>query len=305
MRKAFVTGCCGFIGHHLTRRLKQDGWYIVGVDDMSAGDKEWIKYCDDFFEEQVELPVNYPCALEDKFDVVFHLAAKPRVPYSIEHPLETHEANTTATLVVLNLISKLSKPVPFVYSSSSSVYGNQPMPLIETMTPAPLSPYAAQKLMGEHYCRIFSQLKNVPTVSLRYFNVYGSEQTADHPYAPVVAKFLKRREDGKFLTIYGDGEQRRDFTHVDDVVEANLAAYRFLTDTEEAPIEYTDHVFNIGRGHNISINELARLISPKKIAYEAERPGDIRQTFADISQAVKCLNWMPRRRIEEWIQTQL
>ena len=298
MNKALVTGNLGFIGHHLARRLREDGWHVIGIDNCFAGEREWTKYCHEFFEENIEGLNHLP-----DVDGIFHLAAKPRVPYSIEHPLQTHETNTTATLVLLELASRMPKPPVFIYSSSSSVYGNQTeMPLVETMTPAPLSPYAAQKLMGEYYCGIYSALKGVPTISLRYFNVYGKEQPADHPYAPVITKFLKRAADGKFLTIYGDGEQRRDFTHVDDVVEANLAAYQTLCTT----LDIAGSVYNIGRGHNISVRRLATLIDGCRghIAYEAARPGDVYKTLADVTRATSELGWVPHRSVEDWIREQ-
>ncbi len=283
MSKVLVTGSCGFLGHHLVKRLKQNGHYVIGIDDLSAGDEKWSDLVDNFIEwdicELLELP---------KVDYIFHTAAIPRIQISIEEPMRTNMVNIEGTLKLLNFAKNLDIK-KFIYSASSSAYGNNKIPFKEDMKPEPLNPYALQKLTGEYYCKIYNNLFNLPTVSLRYFNVYGEDQDYDHPYAPVITKFLHNKENGKPLTIYGDGNQRRDFTYIGDVVEANILA-----------MHTGNGVINIGNGENVSVNEVADMIGGERV-YEKARIGEIRETLADNSKARRMLGWKPKTQLKRWI----
>jgi UDP-glucose 4-epimerase len=256
---------------------------VAILDDLSTGKRENIsglleKHNVQFVQDSItNLPLLQKLCQGTEY--VFHQAALARVPFSIEHPLAANEVNITGTLNVLvaardNGVKKL------VYASSSSVYGNNPTPQQEGMSPEPLSPYALTKLTGEHYCTIFSQLYGLSTVCLRYFNVYGPRQDPGSQYAMVIPAFIDRVLRGQPPVIYGDGEQSRDFTFIQDVVRANLLAAE--TDAQG--------VYNIGGGHNITINRLAETImelmgTKLKPAHEPPRPGDVRHTLADIARA--------------------
>jgi UDP-glucose 4-epimerase len=226
-------------------------------------------------------------------DVVFHLAALPRVQYSVQYPRETNETNITGTLNVL-LAAKESGVKRVVYSSSSSVYGNNPdLPLKEGMKPCPMSPYGLHKLVGEEYARIFSIFHNLETVSLRYFNVYGPRMNEEGAYTTAIAIFLRQKKNGEPLTITGDGTQTRDFTHVRDVCRANILA-------AESKNVGKGEVINIGAGRNFSINQIAELIGGHKINIPPRiEPHD---TLADNSLAKKLLNWEPQIKMEEGIE---
>lgn len=275
-KKAVVTGGKGFIGTHLVSTLRQEGWSVCVLDrpEYDIRDKKSLR------------------KIFDGMDVVFHTAALPRVQYSIEHPEETHEVNVTGTLNVL-LAAKEAGVKKVVYSASSSAYGDQDtMPLVEDMLARPKSPYGLQKYIGEHLCRVFSEVYALPTVCLRYFNVYGPGADPNGAYALVIAKFLKQRLEGKPLTITGDGEQTRDFTHVRDVVRANILA-------AESKNVGKGEVINIGAGNNVSVKRVAELIggSVEHIAPRLEP----RHTRADISRAKVLLNWEPSISLEEGI----
>ena len=223
---------------------------------------------------------------------VFHLAALPRVQYSIEHPIETHDVNITGTLNVF-IAAKEGEVKRVVYSASSSAYGDQKtLPLVETMSPNPKSPYGLQKYVGELYGKVWSTIHGLETVSLRYFNVYGPRLNPDGAYALAIGKFLKQRKEEKSLTIWGDGTQTRDFTHVRDVVRANILA-------AESKNVGKGEVINVGAGRNFSVNQLAKLIGGK-VVHEPPRlePHD---TLADNSLARKLLGWAPEIKLEDGI----
>lgn len=253
------------------------------LDDLSTGKKENIsrlleKHNLQFVQDSItNLPLLQKLCQGTEY--VFHQAALARVPFSIEHPLAANEVNITGTLNVL-VAARDNGVKKVVYASSSSVYGNNPTPQQEGMTPEPLSPYALTKLTGEYYCTIFSQLYGLSTVCLRYFNVYGPRQDPGSQYAMVIPAFIDRILRGQPPVIYGDGEQSRDFTFIQDVVRANLLAAE--TDAQG--------VYNIGGGHNITINRLAETImelmgTKLKPVHEPPRPGDVRHTMADIARA--------------------
>lgn len=288
---AVVTGGAGFIGSHLAIALLAEGYAVKVVDNLSGGKREKVPEGAEFFEQDV----NETTALTKVMigaEFVFHLAALPRVQYSIEHPIETNRANVDGTVSVLSAAQDAGvKRV--VYSASSSVYGDQAvMPLTEDMPAGPKSPYGLQKYIGELYCRIFSEVYGLPTVSLRYFNVYGPGADPEGAYALVIAKFLKQRSLGKPMTIAGDGTQTRDFTHVRDVVRANILVAR----SEKVG---KGEVINIGAGQNASVARVAKLIGgPIEHIPARLEPHD---TLADNSRAKELLGWEPGVSLEEGI----
>ncbi len=276
-KKMVVTGGAGFIGTHVVEALRARGDAVVVVD---------IKNGDDV-RDTGKMRKLFAGA-----DTVFHLAALPRVPYSIEHPQETHDHNINGTLSAL-VAAKDAGVRRFVYSASSSAYGDQDtMPLHERMEARPKSPYGLQKYVGELYCRLWSETYGLPTVSLRYFNVYGPGASDEGAYALVIARFLKQRTEGTALTITGDGTQTRDFTHVHDVVRANLLA-------AESALVGKGEVINVGAGKNASVNKVAELIGgPVEHVPARLEPHD---TLADNSLAKKLLGWEPQVSLEEGI----
>jgi len=282
--KVIVTGGAGFIGSHLADELVRRGYHVTVLDDISTGKMDNIegllsKKNVDFMQGSV---TNLPLLLElfQNAEYVFHQAAIPSVPRSVDSPQFSHEVNITGTLNVL-LSARDSGVKKVIYASSSSVYGDTPtLPKREDMLPEPQSPYAVTKLAGEYYCRTFHQVYGLPTVCLRYFNVYGPRQDPDSQYAAVIPKFIKRSCEGNPPVIFGDGEQTRDFTFVKDVVEANILAAQ----------SDACGVFNISRGESITINQLAKLIielvgNKVESVHQGPRPGDIRYSLADISKA--------------------
>ncbi len=289
--KVVVVGGAGFIGSHLTDALIGRGYRVHVIDNLSGGTQENINPQAIFHNADIRtLSVIKPVI--KGATVVFHTAALPRVQYSIEHPEETHDVNVTGTLNVL-LSAKEGGVKRVIYSASSSAYGDQKqLPLVETMTPNPKSPYGLQKYIGEQYCRVWSEVYGLQTVSLRYFNVYGPRLNPLGAYALAIGKFLKLRKEGKSLPITGDGTQTRDFTHVRDVVRANLLAM-------ESKKVGKGEVINIGAGRNVSVNELAEMIGGA-VTHVAPRlePHD---TLADNSLALKLLGWKPEVKIEEGI----
>jgi len=275
--KAVVTGGAGFIGTHLVKALQEKGDEVAVVDIKTGSD---IRKPDDLKKAFVGA------------DYVFHLAALPRVQYSIEHPTETNETNVVGTLNVL-VAARDGGVTKVIYSGSSSAYGNQTeMPLRETMQANPLSPYGLQKYVGELYCRVFSEVYNLPTISLRYFNVYGPGADPNGAYALVIAKFIEQRKRGEPMTIAGSGENTRDYTHVRDVVRANLLA------AGSGKVERGE-VINIGAGNNVSVNKVAELIGGPTTTVEARlEPKDTR---ADNSLAKELLGWGPTITVENGI----
>jgi nucleoside-diphosphate-sugar epimerase len=291
-KKYVVTGGAGFIGSNLVEALVARGDEVHVIDNLSGGKKENVHDGAVFHELDV-CDYDAIAPVIAGADTVFHLAALPRVQYSIEHPRETNEANVAGTLAVLTA-SKDGGVRRVVYSASSSAYGDQEtMPLTEDMPAHPLSPYGLQKYIGELYCRVFSEVYGLPTVSLRYFNVYGKNQDPDGAYALVIGKFLKQRKEGVPLTITGDGEQTRDFTHVRDVVRANLLA-------SESPKVGKGEVMNIGAGRNYSVNTLAELVGGPTVHVEARL--EPKHTLAGTQRAKELLGWEPEIKLEDGIK---
>jgi nucleoside-diphosphate-sugar epimerase len=296
-----VTGAAGFIGSHLCRGLVAEGHEVVGLDDLSEGRLENLADVPEVrFErlgivEEAELDrVVRGC------DVVLHHAARKSVARSIEEPEAFHRVNVLGTLDVLE--AARAEGAAVVFASSSSVYGDQErFPLTEDMEPRPRSPYAATKLAGEAYCRAWSASMGVPTISLRYFNVYGPGQDPDSPYAAVIPRFATACLTGSRPVIHGDGEQSRDFTYVDDVVEANLLASRM-------PEAARGRVLNAGGGRPpTSVNGLLAAIgtlagtTPDPV-HEPAREGDIRRSEADITLARTLIGYEPKVAIDEGLR---
>jgi len=294
---ALVTGAAGFIGSNLCRRLVEEGYHVRGLDDLSDGSLENLANVPalDFVEADLR-DADAVIGAARGVDVIFHQGAKRSVPRSLEQPVLTTEVNVGGTLNVLLAAKATNARV--VAASSSSVYGEQDvMPQVETMYPRPRSPYAASKLAGEAYCHAYWVSVGVRAISMRYFNVYGPGQSPESEYAAVVPKFIVACMDDTRPVIHGDGEQARDFTYIDDVVEANLQAAR-AADAAQG------RAFNIGGGAEpTSINRILSLAadltgaSPDPIR-EPARAGDVRRTDADISLARELLGFDPQVRIE-------
>jgi len=299
--RMLVTGAAGFIGSHLSRRLVAEGHQVVGLDDLSDGSLEnladvpQVRFVQaDLRDEDAVRRAAQGCA------VIFHQGAMRSVPRSIALPERTTDVNVRGTLNVL--LAAREAPAAVVFASSSSVYGDQlSFPLTETMAPLLRSPYAASKLAGEAYCRSWWSSFGVPTVALRYFNVYGPRQDPENEYAAVVPRFVMACLDGTRPEVHGDGEQARDFTYIDDVVEANLLA-------GTAPEAARGRVMNVGGGRepttvNRVLEIIARLtnVQPQPV-YTAAREGDVRHTEADVSLAKQLIGYKARVDIEEGLR---
>jgi len=294
--KYLVTGGAGFIGSHIVDKLIELGHEVTIVDDLSTGVKSNINEQATFIQLDISDRASRGdlCLAMENVDTVFHCAALARVQPSIQSPQKYHKANVDGTFNVL-LSARDSKVKRVVYSASSSAYGDQKqMPLKETMPTGPISPYGLQKLIGEQYCFVFSKCYGLETVSLRYFNVYGERQLVDGAYCTVIGTFLKQKADGGNLTITNDGEQRRDFTYVQDVVDANIKA-------STSDRVGSGEVINVGKGSNYSVNEVAEFIGGEtKLIGDRLEP---RETLADNSVARELLDWNPRTDLKDWLSS--
>lgn len=298
MQKVIVTGGAGFIGSHLAELLADREYRVIILDDLSTGKKANIEtLLEKPSVEFIQGSITNLALLQKVFinaNYVFHQAAIPSVPRSINDPQASHEVNVSGTLNVL-LAARDNGINKVIYASSSSVYGDTPtLPKVEDMIPNPQSPYAVTKLTGEYYCQVFRQVYNIPTICLRYFNVYGPKQDPESPYAAVIPKFITSVIKGQGPIIFGDGEQSRDFTYIKDVIEANILA---------AESDATG-IFNIGKGKSITINQLAKLTINLLSNYcihpihEEPRPGDIKDSLADITRA-KTFGYSPKYDLEK------
>jgi nucleoside-diphosphate-sugar epimerase len=284
-----VTGGAGFIGSHLVNALVERGHRVRVIDNLATGKAEKVNRAAQFIRADIrELEAIRPAF--EAVDCVYHVAALPRVPLSIERPIETHMVNVIGTLNVL-VAARDAGVRRVVYSGSSSAYGDQPrLPLREDMAPNPMNPYALQKLTGEQYTRLFHRLFSLQTLTLRYFNVFGPGMATEGAYVTVISIFLRAKREGRPLTICGDGEQSRDFTHVRDVVRANVLALDCRVADGRA--------INVGNGRNVTINRVAELIGGPTVNIPA-RPGDARHTLADNSEAARTLGWRPEVGFEQ------
>lgn len=293
MQKVLVTGGAGFIGSHLTDALMEQGYKVAVIDNLTTGKKENLNPKAEFYLLDISDFDKIKPVFQD-VDFVFHLAAIPRVPVSIQDPVGTSKVNILGTINVFK--AAIDAKVKRVISvSSSSVYGNQKeLPLREDMIPNPISPYALQKLTGEKFARLFSDIYGTPIISLRYFSVYGSRFNADSEYSLVIGKFLKQKKQGKPLMIFGDGKQSRGFSYISDVVEATIKAMN-------SPRLKGGEVINIGSEKSYSINDLAKLIGGE-VQNLPPREGDVYESRADASLAKEYLNWQPRVNFEEGLK---
>src|SRR2546423_10289418 len=300
-----VTGGAGFIGSHIAATLAARGARVRVLDDLSTGHLENIAEIGgdvDF----VRASINDVEALRRALagvEVVFHEAAIPSVPRSVEQPRETHEACVEATFALL-LAARDAGVRRVVHAASSSAYADQPtLPKVETMAPDPLSPYAVAKLVGEYYCQVFTRAYGLETVALRYFNVFGPRQDPGSQYSGVISRFILALESGERPVIYGDGQQTRDFTYIFNVVDANLRAAQAR--------EASGKVFNIANGESVSINGVLETL--KKLTgrtevnaeYAETRPGDVRDSLADLKAAKSVLGYTPAVDLEEGLRLTL
>jgi len=289
-----VTGGAGFIGSNIAEYLVGQGNSVRVFDNFSSGKRENVRSLDGK-AEIVEGDLRDAKSIQRAAGgvrFVLHLGAMPSVIRSVEDPWTTNEANITGTLNLL-VAARDARVQRVVFTSSSSVYGDTPtLPKCEEMTPSPLSPYAVQKITGEYYCRIFWQLYGLEAISLRYFNVFGPRQDPQSQYSAVIPRFITAILKGESPTIFGDGTQTRDFSHIENIIDANLRAC-------QAPKEAVGESFNIACGGRISLLDLVdtvnkilgKDITPK---FNPARPGDILHSQADISKAAKLLGWKPR-----------
>jgi len=288
-----VTGAAGFIGSHLVERLVSDGHDVVGLDNLSTGHRHNVAaWLDDFTFVEGDIRDLDTChRVCEGVDHVLHQAALGSVPRSVADPIATHASNATGTLNML-VAARDAGARSFVFAASSSAYGDTPtLPKREDMPPRPMSPYAVTKTTCEMYLSVFADLYDLNTVGLRYFNIFGPRQDPDGPYAAVIPKFANILLDGGTPTINGDGEQTRDFTHVDNAVQANLKAAEHAADAR-------GEIVNIACGDRISINALYREIADALgIDRDAEhgppRAGDVRDSLADVSKAARFIDYHP------------
>ena len=296
--KSIVTGGAGFIGSHLVDKLIELGHEVIVIDNESSTVHDHFYYNDKASYHKIDI-ADY-CGIRPLFegvDFVFHLAAESRIQPAIENPLLCFQTNAYGTGVILQC-AREAKVKKVIYSSTSSAYGlkNEP-PLVETMPDDCLNPYSVAKVAGEKMCKMYTDLFGLPTVIFRYFNVYGPREPLKGPYAPVVGLFLRQNKAGEPMTIVGDGTQRRDFTHVVDVVDANIRAMDYNGNMHGT-------VFNVGTGKNNSVLELARMIGDN-VQFIPPRPAESKETLANNLKIMSHFGWGPTKNIEEYIKENL
>ena len=301
--KYIVTGGAGFIGSNLVDRLLKDGHNVVIIDNLENDESRqrikskvfsnWKNNNLNFVKEDIAKMTDF--SMLNGADGMFHLAALPRVQQSIDNPVKFHSVNVNGTLNMLIACKEVGIK-RFIFSSSSAVYGNvKTLPTNENSDLNPVSPYGLHKVMGEQYCQLFEKIYDIETFSLRYFNVFGERQPLSGPYSLVMGKFANQLLNNLPLTINGDGNQRRDFIYVGDVVDANIA---FMT------INHSErNIINIGSGVNISINELADMLSKTAPRINNSPVIEPRETLADIKIATELLNFKPTIELSGWIET--
>ena len=296
--KSLVTGGAGFIGSNLVDELIKIGHKVVVIDNEYSDVHEQFYYNDKAEYHNYDIRDEATRNLYDGVDYVFHLAAEARIQPAVLNPIEAVSINSVGTCTVLQF-AREAKVKRVIYSSTSSGYGLNETPNVEAQPDDCLNPYSVSKVNGEKLCSMYTNLFGLKTIILRYFNVYGNRHPLKGQYAPVIGIFLRQLRDGEPLTIVGDGEQRRDFTNVLDVVEANvLAATKDLDDNAFG------QVYNVGTGINHSINEIAEMISDN-IEYIPPRLGEARVTLAHISRIKGTLGWEPKIKLEDWIESAL
>ena len=305
-RRFLVTGGAGFIGSHIVEALLRRGERVAVLDDFSTGRRENLEAAlrsrtagapePEVIEGDIRDAETARLAVRGASHVL-HQAALPSVVRSVEDPVSSHEVNASGTLLLL-VAARDAGVKRFVYASSSSIYGDTPeLPKVETMTPAPLSPYAVSKLSGEHYCKIAHALYGLETIALRYFNIFGPRQDPTSQYAAVVPNFVTAVVSGRAPIVYGDGLQSRDFAYIDNAVQANLKAC-------EAPPSAAGRAYNIACGTASTLLDLLRILekvtgSTVRPAHDRPRPGDVRHSLAAIDQARRILGYEPTVDLEE------
>jgi len=292
--KVLVTGGAGFIGTNLIKRLLKDGHKVISVDNYSTGDyKNQQKGCDYYYEnvsnkyfwclsDKDECEVTCDHEIEEP-DVIFHLAALARIQPSFKNPQEVFEVNTLGTQNVLDYARE--RNIPVVYAGSSSTHGDHYA-----------NPYTFTKWQGELLCEMYNRVFNLPTTICRFYNVYGPHQILDGAYAAVIGIFESQYISGKTLTVTGDGEQRRDFTHVDDIIDGLV---KCATNMDVA----SGKIFELGRGTNHSILEITKMFGQEKVEYLPKRPGEMRVTLCESLEARELLGWTPKIDIEDYIKS--
>ena len=295
--KSIVTGGAGFIGSHLVDKLLELNHDVICIDNESSQSNEEFRWNDGADNYKLDI-CNYQhiAPLFYNVDYVFHMAAESRIEPSIKNPLNTNKVNILGTTNILQAAREHGVQ-KVLYSSTSAAYGRNKIPHQESMYEDCLNPYSVSKVCGEKICRMYTELFKLKTVIFRYFNVYGPRQPKRGQYAPVIGIFLRQKESLEPLTIVGDGSQRRDFVHVQDVINANIcAAEHNITN------DLYGTVFNVGSGQNYSILEIANMISDKHRFLEP-RKGEMKETLADISKIQQYLPWQPTVDLEDYIKS--
>ena len=296
MHSVLVTGGCGFIGSHLVDKLVDLGCKVSVIDNLSAEENEKFYFNEKAEYHRLDISKDNCETIFNEIDYVFHLAAKSRIQPTIKNPGSCFEVNLVGTQRVLEW-SRSAGVKRVIYSGTSSLYGHQnKIPFTPNMPADCLNPYSLSKWMGELTCKLYSQMYNLESVVLRYFNVYGPREPVKGVYAPVIGLFKRQNANGSEITVVGDGEQRRDFTYIDDVVSANICAMN----SKLAEFE----TFNVGTGKNYSINEVAEMIAGQKATIKniPARPAEVKETLADIKETIDKLNWSPKCKLEDYVR---
>ena len=291
---SLVTGAAGFIGSNLVDYLLEQGHQVVCIDNESANNDKFYWNKDTYNVSGDITDYKFMKNAFTNVDYVFHLAAESRLQPAIENPIGAVEKNCVGTTIMLQCAREAGVK-RFVYSSTSSAYGNNPYPNIETQPDDCLNPYSASKAAGEKFCKMYTDLYGLETVVLRYFNVFGDRSPTRGQYAPVIGIFQRQKDAGQALTIVGDGSQRRDFVHVKDVARANHMAATLPVDG------HLGEVFNVGSGTCYTIQEIANAISLNQ-TYIPERKGEMDTTFADITKIEKVIGWKPEIDVLDWLK---
>jgi len=299
MSKCLVTGGAGFIGSHLVDKLIELGHEVTVIDNESSESHVHFFYNEKatYYKEDISDYKATRRAYKD-IDYVFHMAAETRVQRSIDNPLATFIVNDLGTATVLQC-SKEANVKKVMYSSTSAAYGLiNNLPNSEDQPIDPLNPYSVSKVNGENLCKMYTNLFGLPTIIFRYFNAYGERQPTRGQYAPVLGIFLNQYRSNFALTIVGTGEQRRDYVHVSDIVNANILAM-----TKDIDSQYYGAVFNVGTGTNYSVKEIADMISENQVNIEP-RVGEAKETLCNYDKINILLGWSPKIRVDEWINKQ-
>jgi len=299
MTKSLVTGGAGFIGSNLVDRLIELGHEVIVIDNEFSDAHDHFYWNDNAKNYKYDIrDYQNTRPLYEGVDYVFHLAAEARIQPAINNPVEAVSINTVGTCTVLQC-SREAGVKRVMYSSTSSAYGRNPTPNIEYMIDDCLNPYSVSKVAGEKLCKMYTELFDLPTVTFRYFNVYGERQPLRGQYAPVIGIFLRQHKNGEPLTIVGDGQQCRDFTYVGDVVNANI-----LAATKEVDSQAFGLVYNVGTGKNYTINSVAKMISDNTVNIEP-RLGETRVSLAANERIKNVFGWEPTMKLEDWVSNAL